>query len=137
MTFDWPSVITATVTGIVSGIVAGIRATRSADSKIAEQGRRIDDQGREITGLRDTRVAHVEKRVGDIEARCKADVNTQAIESFRPVLARIEGKIDDFTSRVSGLERDQKNTHEYLTHVDAELSAHKDAALLHGGRRNA
>ena len=75
----------------------------------------------------------VKKRVSHIEDNCRAETNAQAIDSMRPVLARIEGKIDGFTTDVAKLQAEQKNTHEYVTHVDLELGQHKDSMYLHTG----
>lgn len=90
------------------------------------------DLRREVKDLRDRELAAIAGRVERIETRCTAETNTQAIDSMKPTLARIEDKIGVFTAAVAALQAEQKNTHEYVSHVDGELSSH-----LHKGTKHA
>lgn len=83
-------------------------------------------------------------RVTHIERNCRAETNAQAIEGMKPVLARIEGKVDSAAKDIASVEATMKNWEGWIADVRKEeretgdrLFKHLTDSAVHGGQHHA
>jgi hypothetical protein len=115
------------VSGATGGAVVGMLVLAATRLWVTRLVQRVDY-------LEEHRVGTIEGRVMILERKeARADTTAATVDAIKTTVVRIEGKVDGFTADIARLQQAQENTHEYLTHVDAELSEHLGKA---GGRRH-
>lgn len=87
----------------------------------------------EIRTLRDNHIHSLAARISKIEDRCAAETFAANLDAMKPMLTRIEGKVDEFTASVARIEANERNTHAYVSDVNREFTAHRGDRSLHSG----
>lgn len=86
--------------------------------------RQHDALATEVARLKTEQIVEIRHDIAEIRKNCKADLNTANLAAMQMCLARIEGKVDQFTADVASLKTAEARTHGFVSDVSRELRAH-------------